>query len=103
MVIASEKAVFLFIDYAAEASVSIPKGDFSKVKKVKKEIIGDFASVALRLVDRKMIQYSSKISKDRLQALINDNKNKFSIKMRVQESDIVHGDCQGSIYISSKF
>ena len=67
------------------------------------EIIGDFPSVVARLVDRKLIQYSSKIPKLRLQALINDNKNKFSIKMRVQESDIVHGDCQGSIYISSKF
>ena len=79
------------------------KDDFSKVKKVKKEIIGDFSSVAVRLVDRKMIQYSSKITKERLQALINDKKNRFSIKMRVQESDVENGDCQGTIYVSSKF
>ena len=99
----ASKAIFLFIDRAAEINVSITKDDFSKVKKVKKEMIGDFSSVAVRLVDRKMIQYSSKIPKEKLQALITDNKNKFSIKMKVQESDVDNGDCQGTIYVTGKF
>ena len=86
-----------------EASISIAKDGFSKVKKVKKEIIGDFPSVAVRLIDRKMIQYSSKIPKERLQALVTDNKNKFSIKMKVQESDVDNGDCQGTIFVTGKF
>ena len=99
----ASKAVFLFVDRATETNVSIAKDDFSKVKKVKKEMIGDFPSVAVRLVDRKMIQYSSKIPKERLQALITDNKYKFSIKMKVQESDVDNGDCQGAIYVTGKF
>ena len=73
------------------------------VKKVKKEEIDEFPSVVCRLVDPEIAQYSSKISKERLQALITDNKNKFSIKMRIQESDMDNGDCQGTIYVAGKF
>ena len=73
------------------------------VKKVKKEEIDEFPSVVCRLVDQEISQYSSTIPKERLQALITDNKNKFSIKMRVQESDVDNGDCQGTIYVSSTF
>ena len=91
----------MFIDRATDASVSIGKDDIAKVKKVKKEIIDDFSSVAVRLVDRKMLQYSSKIPKERLQALVKDSKYKFNVKMRIQESDLYNGDCQGTIFFSS--
>ena len=102
--VASE-AVFLFIDGVTETSISISKSDILLwlVKKVKKEIIGDFPSVVIRLVDPKMVQYSSEIPKDRLQALINYNKYKFHVTIRVQESDLDNGDCLGSIFISGMF
>ena len=104
--VASE-AVFLFIDGVTETSISISKSDiycmYWLVKKVKKEIIGDFPSVVVRLVDPKMAQYSSKIPKERLQALINNNKYKFHVTIRVQESDLDNRDCLGSIFISGMF
>lgn len=96
-----DQAVFMFIDRATDTSVSIGKDDIAKVKKVKKEIIDDFSSVAVRLVDRKMLQYSSKIPKERLQALVKDSKYKFNVKMRIQESDLYNGDCQGTIFFSN--
>ena len=101
----ASKAVFLFIDGVTETSISISKSDILLwlVKKVKKEIIGDFQSVVVRLVDPKMVQYSSEIPKDRLQALINYNKYKFHVTIRVQESDLDNGDCLGSIFISGMF
>ena len=101
----ASKAVFLFIDGVTETSISISKSDIllSLVKKVKKEIIGDFPSVVVRVVDQKMAQYSSKIPKERLQALINNNKYKFHVTIRVEESDLDNGDCLGSIFISGMF
>ena len=100
----ASKAVFLFVDGVTETSISIAKSDiYWLVKKVKKEIIGDFQSVVVRLVDPKMVQYSSEIPKDRLQALINYNKYKFHVTIRVQESDLDNGDCLGSIFISGMF
>ena len=95
------EAVFHFVDRVAEASVSIAKDDIFKVKKIEKEVIGDFPSVAVRLVDRKMIQYTSKVRRESLQELINDSKVKFSVKMRMHES--YDGDSQGTIFYSSKF
>ena len=100
----ASKAVFLFIDGVTETGISISKSDiYWLVKKVKKEIIGDFPSVVVRLVDPKMPQFSSKITKERLQALINNNQYKFHVTIRVQESDLDNGDCLGSICISGMF
>lgn len=97
------QAVFLFVDRVTEQSVSIEKDDIFKVKKVQKNPTVDFPSVAVRLVDRKMIQYTNKVQKQDLQALIDDNKVKFSVKMRVHELGAHQGDCQGTIFFSSKF
>ena len=43
------------------------------------------------------------MQKEDLQALIDDSKVKFSVKMRVHELDAHQGDCQGTIFFSSKF
>ena len=100
----ASKAVFLFVDGVTETSIAISLSDFYwLVKKVKKEIIGDFPSVVVRLVDPKMPQFSSKIPKERLQALINNNQYKFHVTIRVPESDLDNGDCLGSIFISGVF